>query len=76
VGGFQHPVYPIVFPKGVFAEVLATFFGAPMFPAGVFGNELTGTLRFKGLGGGKIAPLVLRAIGNSITSFEVKAVRQ
>ena len=76
VGGLQHPVYPIVFPKGVFAEVLATFFGAPMFPAGVFGNELTGTLRFKGLGGGKIAPLVLRAIGNSITSFEVKAVRQ
>ena len=76
VGGLQHPVYPIIFPNGVYAEVLATFFGDSMFPAGVFGKELTGTLRFKGLAGGKIAPLVLRAIGSSITSFSVKAVRK
>lgn len=75
-GGLQHPMYPIVFPKGVYAEVLSTFFGESMFPTGVFGKEITGTLRFKGLAGGKIVPLVLRAIGSSITSFSVKAVQQ
>ncbi len=77
VGGFQHPVYPIVFPRGVDAYVFEPFFGEAMFPQfGVFGNEFTGTLRFKGLGGGKISVVELRAIGRSMASFIGKAVKQ
>jgi hypothetical protein len=59
-------------PGATTAFVLADWFGSTMFPGIVSQDGLFhGNISFKGMGGGTILPLMLRAIGNSISSLPV-----
>jgi len=70
-----------VIPGGVRAFVLSDFLGNAIKP-GVFtgytvsrDQPFQGTIRFEGSAGGRIAPLVLRAVGGSITYLVSKPVK-
>jgi hypothetical protein len=71
-------------PEATTAAVLADMFGSAMapqcspistpgacFPTVSQDGLRHGNISFQGMGGGKIVPLVLRAIGNSISSLQV-----
>lgn len=69
------PFQPGTYPKDVFAATLGDFFGE--LPVKVVDNWKYApiTVTFEGASGGNIAPLLLRFIGESMTSVELRPVQ-